>query len=82
MIELPGLSKRITVLFKQFASRVDKTKRAVSYLREHYPKNAYLFEDGFYHRLDVLLRMKGKLDYYELGALCNRSLYNGYACNT
>ncbi|MCD1654454.1 hypothetical protein K7J14_07015 [Treponema zuelzerae] len=30
---LPGLSMPVSILFKQYASRVDKTKRAVSYLR-------------------------------------------------
>lgn len=71
---LPGLSHQVTVLFKQFASRVDKTKKAVSFLREHYIDNVFLFDDVFYYRLDILLKSKGKLDYYELDALCKRSL--------
>jgi|LSQX01.1.fsa_nt_gb hypothetical protein len=75
--ELPGLSEKVTVLFKQFASRVDKTKRAVSFLREHYPDNAYSFDDGFYQRLNILLLKKGKLDYYELDELCKRSSLSG-----
>lgn len=77
MVELPDLSDKVTILFKQYASRVDKTKRAVSFLREHYPEYAYSFSDGFYHRLDVILLKKGSLDYYELGELCIRSITNG-----
>jgi hypothetical protein len=82
MCELPGLSHSIAVLFKQFASRVDKTKKAVSYLREHYPHSAFSFDDGFYLRLDILLQLKGKLDYSELEALCKRNLKNGCIINT
>jgi len=77
MCELPGLSHSVTVLFKQFASRVDKTKKAISYLREHYQDYAYSLNDSFYYRLDILLQAKGKLDYYELDALCKRSIKIG-----
>ena len=68
---LPGLSKPVKVIFRQFASRVDKTKRAVSYLNAHY-KNAYGFSDIFYYELDVLLSLKGKLDYSSIDGLAKK----------
>jgi hypothetical protein len=74
MSELPGLSKPITILFQQYASRVDKTKKAVSYLRAHYPSHVFLFEASFYYRLAILLEKKGKLDYCLLDLLVQRSL--------
>ena len=80
--ELPGLSHSVTILFKQFASRVDKTKKAISYLREHYPKDVFSFDDGLYIRLDVLLQVKGKLNYSELEALCKRKIKDGCINNT
>lgn len=80
-IILPGLSQEVTILFKQFASRVDKTKKVVSFLREHYSENVFVFDDGFYVRLDVLLKMKGTLDYYALDLLSQRSKKNGCIVN-
>lgn len=74
MSELPGLSKPVTILFQQYASRVDKTKKAVSYLRAHYPSHVFLFDSLFYYRLAVLLEQKGKLDYCLLDLLVQRSL--------
>jgi hypothetical protein len=70
---LPGLSKKVTVIFKQYASRVDKTKRAVSYLNTRYG-NAWGYSDRFYIRLSVLLQEKGKIDYAALDALYKRGL--------
>jgi hypothetical protein len=70
---LPGLSKRIAVIFKQYASRVNKTKQAVSYLNKHY-ESAYGYSDRFYTRLSVLLQQKGGIDYAAIDALCKRDL--------
>jgi hypothetical protein len=65
---LPGLSKKVKIIFRQTASRVDKTKHAVSYLNERHG-GAYGFPDVFYHRLNVLLSMRGKLSYRKIDAL-------------
>jgi hypothetical protein len=70
---LPGLSKKVTVIFRQYASRVNKTKRAVSYLNAHY-ENAYGYSDKFYTRLSALLQRKGEIDYAAIDALCKRGL--------
>jgi len=79
---LPGLSQPVSVLFKQFASRVDKTKKAVSFLREHYPSDAYNLSDSFYTRLGMLLLAKGKLSYSSLDLLVKRGFSNGCVTNT
>lgn len=68
-IRLPNVNKPVKVLFKQFASRVDKTKRAVSYLHTHYQK-AFDECDSFFYKLDILLKRKGKLDYLALDSIC------------
>lgn len=68
---LPGLSLPVRILFAQYASRVDKTKRAVSYLQTHYNK-AYSASDLFYHKLDIIIKEKGKIDYLKLDALCGK----------
>jgi hypothetical protein len=70
---LPGLSKKAAVIFKQYASRVNKTKRAVSYLNTHY-ESAYGYSDRFYTRLSVVLQRKGEIDYAAIDALCGRGL--------
>jgi hypothetical protein len=70
---LPGVSKKVSVIFKQYASRVDKTKRAVSYLNTHY-QSAYGYSDKFYTRLSVILLEKGKIDYAAIDALYKRGL--------
>jgi hypothetical protein len=80
--ELPGVSCPVSILFKQYASRVDKTKKAVSYLREHYPDIAFSLSDAFYTRLGLLLLEKGKISYSSLDYLINRSLSNGCTSNT
>lgn len=77
MSELPNVNKKTTILFKQFASRVDKTKRAVSYLKEHYENYSFSFDNQFYYKLDILLKEKGKLNYVLLDALCKRSIADG-----
>lgn len=74
---LPGLSSPVSILFKQYASRVDKTKKAVSYLREHYPHFAYEMPDAFYTRLAILLLEKGKISYTSLESLFVRSIPHG-----
>ena len=79
--DLPSVSLPVSILFKQFASRVDKTKKAISYLREHYPEHTFTLPNGFYSRLGLLLSQKGKLDYYLLDELIKRSLAHGRACN-
>jgi hypothetical protein len=58
----------VRVIFRHTASRVDKTKHAVSYLNEHHG-GAYGFPDIFYHRLNILLSMRGKLSYSKIDAL-------------
>jgi hypothetical protein len=65
---LPGLSEKVKIIFKCRASRVDKTKHAVSYLNEHYG-NAYQYPDLFYHRLGVLISATGKLRYEKIDGL-------------
>lgn len=82
MSSLPGLSLPVSILFKQFASRVDKTKRAASYLREHYPSFAYALPDSFYTRLGIHLLAKGKLSYTALDSLVQRSLSHGCLTHT
>jgi len=79
---LPGLSMPVSILFKQYASRVDKTKRAVSYLREHYPDYTYSLSDSFYTRLGIHLLTKGKLSYEAIDSLLQRSLSHGCFTHT
>lgn len=68
-VNLPGLSEKVEVLFKQYASRVDKTKKAVSFIKAHHRDRMQMLSNLFYYRLDILLLKKGKLDYQELAAL-------------
>ncbi len=82
MNDLPCTSLPVAILFKQFASRVDKTKKAVSYIREHYPEISFSQPDSFYSRLDILLLAKGKLDYSLLDELIKRTLDYGCTCNS
>jgi hypothetical protein len=65
---LPGLSKRVSLLFGVQASRVDKLRRAVGFLHQNFG-NAFSFDDGFYLRLSFLLRARGKLNYAALREL-------------
>jgi hypothetical protein len=71
---LPGLSKKVFVLFRVRASRVDKLKRAAFYLNEHSGAGAYGHDDGFYVRLGCLLEQRGKLNYVSLRNLFEKSL--------
>ena len=71
-ILLPGLSKRVNVLFRVRASRVDKLKRAVSWLNTH-SAGACAHNDGFYIRLVYLLEQRGKINYAALSRLADSS---------
>lgn len=72
LINLPNLNKPVEMLFKQIASRVDKTRRAVSFLKEHYKEKAFSFPPVFYRQLDVLILKKGKLDYPSLDKIAQK----------
>jgi hypothetical protein len=72
-IMLPGLSKKVCLLFSVRASRVDKLKRAAGWLNMHSPLAAYGFDDGFYIRLCYLLEQRGKINYPALGKLAETS---------
>jgi hypothetical protein len=65
-ISLPGLSKKITMLFSVQASCVDKLKRAVGYINTNCRPNAFSRGNGFYIRLYYLLLQRGKLNYFAL----------------
>jgi len=69
---LPGLSKKVELLFTVHASKVDKLKRAVGFLNKN-AGGAYRFDDGFYLRLYCALEKKGKLNYLALRNLAKRA---------
>jgi len=71
-VMLPGLSKKVSVLFRVRASRVDKLKRAAAWLNKH-SSGAYAHDDGFYSRLVYVLEQHGKLNYAALGKLAESS---------
>jgi len=73
-VMLPGLAKKVSPVFRVHASRVDKLKRAVSYLNEHSSAGAYGHEDGFYIRLGYLIEQRGKINYPALRSLFENSL--------
>ena len=66
--EFPGLSKRVAVLWTVHASKVDKLKRAVSFLNKHCG-SAFNFSNDFYIRLFFILQLRGKLNYISLRRL-------------
>jgi hypothetical protein len=70
---LPGLSRKVNLLFTVHASKVDKLKRAVSFLNKN-AGGACRFGDGFYVRLYWILESKGKLCYPALRHLAERAL--------
>ena len=70
---LPGLSKKVSLLFTVHSSKVDKLKRAVGYLNKN-AGGAYRFGDGFYTRLYFILEAKGRLNYLALRNLAGRAL--------
>jgi len=76
--ELPGLSKKVRVLFTVHASKVDKLKRAVGFLNKH-SGGAYQFPDGFYLRLYFILLRRGKLNYIALRKLVEKCI-GGSVC--
>ena len=63
--EFPGLSRRVSVLWTVHASKVDKLKRAVSFLNKHF-KGSFEFSNDFYIRLFFILQRRGKLNYISL----------------
>jgi len=67
-VMLPGLSKKVSVLLRARASRVDKLKRAAAWLNRH-TAGACSHGDGFYARLACLIGQRGKLNYAALGML-------------
>lgn len=66
---LPGLSQPVKILLVVHASKVDKLKKAISFIQEHYFKPTYL-PDLFYYRLEQIIKQKGKLNYETLHCLC------------
>ena len=66
---LPGLSKEVSVLFSVRASKVDKLKRAMGFLRKNLNTGAYTKDDGFYTRLYFILMQRGKINYTALKSL-------------
>lgn len=69
---LPGLSRKVSLIFSVEASRVDKLKRAIAFLSENFD-NAFSRNDAFYIRLLFLLRARGKLNYLALRELAAAS---------
>lgn len=67
-IYLPGLSKKVKLLFRATASRVDKTRRAIGWLKAH-TKDAFINSDDFYIRLSYIIEQKGKINYFALKKL-------------
>jgi len=74
-VSLPGLSKKVSLLLRVRASRVDKLKRAAAWLNKH-SCDAYGRDDGFYIRLVYLLEQRGKLNYAALSELAEKSSAN------
>lgn len=66
-VSLPGLSKKVSLLFSVHASRVDKLRRAITFLDKQ--GLAYSQDDGFYIRLFFVLSQKGSLNYAALTKL-------------
>jgi hypothetical protein len=71
-VMLPGLSKKVTLLFNVAASRVDKLKRAASWLKVH-SSGAFSHNDGFYVRLFYILQRRGKINYPALNNLLKKT---------
>jgi hypothetical protein len=70
-VGLPCLSNKIKILFKNTASRVDKTRRVFAHIHKHYG-NAFIFPDDYYLRLDFIIKQKGKIKYSLIDALCGK----------
>ncbi len=71
-VPLPGLSKKVNVLFRVRASRVDKLKRAAGWLNKH-SAGAFAHDDGFYIRLFYILEQREKINYPALSKLAENS---------
>jgi len=71
-VMLPGLSKKVKLLFRVRASRVDKLKRAAGWLKKH-SAGAFAHDDGFYTRLFYVLEQRGKINYPALEKLAEYS---------
>jgi hypothetical protein len=71
---LPALSKKVTRLFSCHASKVDKLRRAASWLQTNTNAGAYKRSDAFYIRLEALVNAPGKLDYPALMRLSERTI--------
>jgi len=71
-VMLPGLSKKVSLLFNICASRVDKLKRAAGWLNKH-SAGAFAHDDGFYTRLVYILEQRGKINYPALSKLAESS---------
>jgi len=67
-VSLFGLSKKVKILFRVRASRVDKLKRAAGWLKKH-SSGAFAHDDGFYTRLAYVLERRGKINYPALAKL-------------
>jgi hypothetical protein len=74
-VYLPGLSKKVNLIFNVSASRVDKLKRATGWLNSH-SSLALAHNDGFYVRLQYLLEQRGKLNYTALKMLAEQNRKN------
>ena len=72
-VSLPGLSKKVSLLFSVHASRVDKLKRAAGWLNKH-SHGAFSHDDGFYIRLVYLLEQRGRINYTALSKLAESSI--------
>ena len=70
-IALPRLSKKVSVLFRVRASRVDKLKRAVGFVNANCEPDAYSRGDGFYVRLAYVLERRGKICRTTLGKIAD-----------
>jgi hypothetical protein len=68
---LPGLSKKVSVLFTVRASRVDKLRRALGFLK----KFRASFPDDFYIRLYYIVLLRGKINYPALDHLVKSRSY-------
>lgn len=66
-VPLPGLSRRVSILCGVRASKVDKLRRAVGFLRAR--GIAFALPDGFYIRLRFILDQRGPLNYTALRKL-------------
>ena len=69
-VSLPGLSRKVSLIFSVSASRVDKLKRAIGFIHCNFG-NVFSRGDGFYIRLHFILRQKGKLNYTALRELAS-----------